>query len=82
MSANPYNAVRYSTLPRQDTHPDRLATVATLLGMTPAPVTKCRMLEVGCGDGSNLVPMAVPPAELAIAWGSTWLARLSRPAAT
>jgi len=40
------------------THPDRLAAVATLLGMEPAPVTRCRVLEVGCGDGSNLIPMA------------------------
>lgn len=40
------------------THPDRLASVATLFGMTPAPVTSCRVLEVGCGDGANLIPMA------------------------
>jgi SAM-dependent methyltransferase len=26
--------------------------------MTPAPVTCCRVLEIGCGDGSNLIPMA------------------------
>jgi methyltransferase-like protein len=55
---NPYNAVHYPTYPRQDTHPDRLATVATLLGMCPAPVTNCRVLEVGCGDGWNILPMA------------------------
>jgi methyltransferase-like protein len=32
--------------------------VATLFGMTPAPVTGCRTIELGCGDGSNLIPMA------------------------
>lgn len=26
--------------------------------MSPAPVTRCRVLEVGCGDASNLIPMA------------------------
>lgn len=40
------------------THPDRLAVVARLHGLTPAPVDACRVLEVGCGDGHNLVPMA------------------------
>jgi SAM-dependent methyltransferase len=55
---NPYDAVPYVTFPRLKTHPDRLATVATLMGMSPAPVTGCRFLEIGCGDGSNLIPMA------------------------
>jgi methyltransferase-like protein len=26
--------------------------------MSPAPVERCRVLELGCGDGGNLVPMA------------------------
>src|SRR2546425_4756799 len=40
------------------THPDRLATIGTLLGMNPAPVESCRVLEMGCGAGGNLIPMA------------------------
>ena len=40
------------------THPDCLATVATLLGMDPAPVEQCRVLELGCASGGNLLPMA------------------------
>jgi methyltransferase-like protein/SAM-dependent methyltransferase len=40
------------------THPDRLAAVGTLFGMSPAPVRGCRVLEIGCGDASNLIPMA------------------------
>jgi SAM-dependent methyltransferase len=35
-----------------------MAATALLFGMEPAPVTQCRVLEVGCGDGSNLIPMA------------------------
>ncbi len=58
MPDNPYNAIPYTTLPRLATHPDRLAAVGVLYGMSPAPVTRCRVLEIGCGDGSNLIPMA------------------------
>ena len=54
----PYDAIRYPTYPRIETHPDRLAAVATLFGMHPAPVAHCRVLEIGCGDGGNLMPMA------------------------
>jgi SAM-dependent methyltransferase len=55
---NPYDEVAYPCWPRLETHADRLAAAATLFGMTPAPVSECRVLEVGCGDGGNLIPMA------------------------
>jgi len=55
---NAYDTVPYRTYPRFETHPDRLAAVATLFGMRPAPVRHCRVLEIGCGDGGNLIPMA------------------------
>lgn len=42
----------------QYSHPDRLATNAWLFGMNPAPVGDCRVLELGCGAGQNLIPMA------------------------
>jgi SAM-dependent methyltransferase len=58
MADNPYQQIPYLTNPMAQTHPDRLASVATLFGMTPAPVTACRVLEVGCGYGGNLIPMA------------------------
>lgn len=41
------------------THPDSLAAHAILLGLTPPKVESCRVLELGCGNGSNLIPMAV-----------------------
>ena len=53
-----YDTVPYPTYAQRQTHPDRLAVQATLLGMSPAPVERCRVLELACGDGSNLVPMA------------------------
>jgi len=56
--SRPYDAVPYPTYPRIETHPDRLASVAALAGMRAAAVTRCRVLEIGCGDGGNLIPMA------------------------
>jgi SAM-dependent methyltransferase len=54
----PYDEVFYGTHPTPQTHPGRLAALATLYGMEPAPVARCRVLELGCGDGSNLIPLA------------------------
>ncbi len=39
-------------------HPDHLAAIAMLFGMTPKAVRDCRVLELGCGAGLNLLPMA------------------------
>jgi SAM-dependent methyltransferase len=56
---NVYDAVPYPSFALPQTHPDRLATLATLFGMRPAPLDQCRVLELGCGDGANLIPMAL-----------------------
>jgi cyclopropane fatty-acyl-phospholipid synthase-like methyltransferase len=53
-----YDDVAYPSYVYAQTHPDRLATIATVLGMNPAPITACRVLELGCGAGGNLLPMA------------------------
>jgi SAM-dependent methyltransferase len=53
-----YDRVPYHSSPITDSHPDRLATLALLHGMNPAPVDHCRVLELGCGTGANLIPMA------------------------
>ena len=58
MSDNAYHRIPYITRPLAASHPDRLASVATLFGMSPAPVASCRVLELGCGSGGNLIPMA------------------------
>src|SRR5262245_58029332 len=57
-AATAYDAVAYPSHCCPQAHPDRLATLATLFGMSPAPVADCRVLELGCGDGGNLLPMA------------------------
>jgi methyltransferase-like protein/SAM-dependent methyltransferase len=53
-----YDEVLYPNSPFAQTHPDRLATLAILFGMDPAPLPRCRVLELGCGNGENLIPMA------------------------
>lgn len=53
-----YDEVSYPSAVYSQTHPDRLAVIATLSGMKPAPVDRCRVLELGCGDGFNLISMA------------------------
>jgi SAM-dependent methyltransferase len=54
----PYDAVSYPGIVYDYTHPDRLATVASLHGLESAPAPRCRLFELGCGTGSNIIPMA------------------------
>jgi methyltransferase-like protein/trans-aconitate methyltransferase len=55
---NVYDEVLYPATTFPQTHPNRLATVALLRGIQPAPVDSCRVLELGCGVGTNLIGMA------------------------
>jgi len=57
-AADSYDQVAYIGYPFAQTHPERLATLATLFGLQPAPASNCRVLELGAGDGGNLIPMA------------------------
>jgi SAM-dependent methyltransferase len=54
-----YDELPYPSAPRPETHPDRLAAHALLAGLRPAPLERCRVLELGCADGGNLIPMAL-----------------------
>ena len=54
-----YDAVPYQSCPFPQTEPGRLAAVAQVLGLKPAPVQRARVLELGCASGGNLIPMAV-----------------------
>ena len=54
-----YDEVPYESNPFPQTHPDRLATLATLFGVKAAPVQAARVLELGCASGGNLIPHAV-----------------------
>ncbi|MEX2119694.1 MAG: class I SAM-dependent methyltransferase [Pirellulales bacterium] len=54
-----YEEVPYESGPFAYTHPESLATMAALFGMAPPPVERCRVLELGCASGGNLIPMAL-----------------------
>ena len=58
MEATPYDRLSYPGRAYFVTRPDHLATLGSLYGMAPAPPSKCRLLELGCGIGNNLLPMA------------------------
>ena len=53
-----YDAVPYEGQSNALSHPDTMAAVATLYGFTPPPIARCRVLELGCSAGANLLPMA------------------------
>ena len=53
-----YDAIPYRGYPRFETHPDGLAVRATLFGLEPPALDGARILEIGCGDGGNLIPIA------------------------
>jgi SAM-dependent methyltransferase len=53
-----YDAVEYPGFSFANTHPSNLAAQAILHGHEPAPVAQARVLEIGCGEGANLIPMA------------------------
>jgi hypothetical protein len=46
-----YDKVAYPSVLFKRTHPERLAAVATLHGLTPPPLETARVLEIGCGEG-------------------------------
>jgi SAM-dependent methyltransferase len=53
-----YGAVAYASQSNAQSHPERLATIASLYGLSPPPLATCRVLELGCSDGANILPMA------------------------
>jgi SAM-dependent methyltransferase len=53
-----YDRLPYQSNPFAETHPRNLAMLAGLLGLNPAPAESCRVLELGCAAGGNLIPMA------------------------
>ncbi|HEX8793147.1 MAG TPA: class I SAM-dependent methyltransferase [Polyangiaceae bacterium] len=53
-----YDLLPYTDHAFAETHPDRLAVVARLSGWEPPELGAARILELGCGRGGNLLPMA------------------------
>ncbi len=61
-----YDQVPYAHYSFPDSHPRRLQAVGRLLGLETAAPAQCRVLELGCAVGGNIVPMAysLPKAQL------------------
>lgn len=53
-----YDEIPYDSHAFPQTHPDRLAMVARLFGVAAPEIAQARVLELGCGNGENLIPMA------------------------
>jgi len=53
-----YDELRYPGRFYPQASIERLATLATLYGLDPPPVQACRALELGCGEGGHLIPLA------------------------
>lgn len=62
-----YQEVPYLSQAYLQSHPDRLCVLGRIFGMSPAPVDRCRVLELGCAGGGNIIPMAyfLPESEFA-----------------
>jgi SAM-dependent methyltransferase len=81
-----YDEAAYPGFAYAQTHADRLATLGRLFGIESVSVDHCRVLELGCGDGLNLIAMALqlPDSQFlgidlagsAIAKGEQWIATL------
>lgn len=61
-----YDVVQYPSKVYVQTHPDRLAVMARLLGLDPPDPARARILEIGGGDGLNVLAAAVAWPELKV----------------
>ena len=59
MTKTAYDEKDYPYSVRSFSHPARLGVVARLYGRDAAPFERCRVLEIGGGDGINVVNMAL-----------------------
>ncbi len=57
-SLRSYDALPYDRLPFPETEPDFLAALARLHGFAAEDARSARVLELGCAQGGNLIPMA------------------------
>ena len=53
-----YDELPYDRLPFPESEPDFLAAIASLHGFGAADARNARVLELGCAQGGNLIPMA------------------------
>jgi len=83
-ATNAYDQIRYPSMVQEGLHPASLSVFACLHDRPFAPASHCRVLEIGCGEGVNLMSIAATAprsqfvgfdlAETAIATGRTMAA--------
>jgi SAM-dependent methyltransferase/methyltransferase-like protein len=56
--AEAYDALPYHGRPCPESHPSHLAVLAKLAGLPIPDLRRCRVLELACGDGNNLIAIA------------------------
>ena len=54
-----YDEMPYPNIAKPFTHISRLAAIGVLRGLNPVCPAHCQVLELGCADGGNLLPMAL-----------------------
>lgn len=54
-----YDGIPYPDVAKPFTHISRLAAIGNLHGLTPVTPASCQVLDLGCADGGNLLPMAL-----------------------
>lgn len=54
-----YDALQYPASIFPQMHPSRLAAIGRLHGLASASPAQCRLLEIGCGDGLQLLTLAL-----------------------
>ena len=55
---NPYDRIPYEGRCHMQTHPDQIASIAHLFSIPYPAIQTARILEIGCGDGSNIINIA------------------------
>ena len=58
VSSSAFDALPYRHGAIPETHPARVGGIARLLGIDAVAPDRCRVLELGCAEGMNLLPLA------------------------
>jgi methyltransferase-like protein/SAM-dependent methyltransferase len=53
-----YDAIPYPSIPFPETHPNRLSAIARIFGLEAPDPASCRVLELGCSMGGNLIAIS------------------------
>lgn len=53
-----YNSIPYESLPVSYTYLPHLAALGKLYGLESVDPEQCRVLEIGCAEGNNIIPMS------------------------